>query len=149
MGFVAHLWRFKDDGSASLGIFNILELCPRPGLRPREMHFACLEPPWRDNLAKKSCVPIGTYCLVRRFSNRFETETFEVSDLAQQNKLGHRSNIILHWGNTTKDTEGCLLLGMGLTCMPPFVGDSRAAFQEFMTFVGDTKEIPFGISNVR
>jgi hypothetical protein len=40
--------------------------------------------------------------------------------------IPHRSLILIHWGNTAKDTDGCILVGR--TRGENYVGASRAAF---------------------
>lgn len=36
--------------------------------------------------------------------------------------------ILIHWGNSQKDTEGCILVGETLGPNPDWIGSSRAAF---------------------
>lgn len=44
--------------------------------------------------------------------------------------IPNRSGILIHWGNTAENTEGCILLGTtrGLN----FIGSSREAFDAFL-----------------
>lgn len=63
-----------------------------------------LEEAWRENARQISCIPPGVYDLKFVDSPRFG-EAIELL------KVPNRSNILIHSGNTTDDTEGCILLG--------------------------------------
>ena len=63
-----------------------------------------LERPWLDNKADISCIPVGTYD-VKRTTTPEHGECFEL-----QNVPG-RGAILIHAGNTIKDSKGCILLG--------------------------------------
>ena len=54
--------------------------------------------------------------------------TFEVTGVA-----GH-SDLLFHWGNWNKDSEGCILLGNGIaqSSQGQMVTASRPTFEEFM-----------------
>lgn len=71
-----------------------------PSLRP----IVTLEPPWKDNLRNQSCVPRGTYELGLHVSSKFG-RCFILQDVP------NRDAILIHAGNTRKDTEGCILVG--------------------------------------
>lgn len=66
--------------------------------------FSTLELPWRDNLQQKSCIPVGKYQLVKRWSVRYSNH-FHVTDV-----IG-RSMILIHNGNFFNHTLGCILIG--------------------------------------
>lgn len=68
-------------------------------------HFCfTLELPWRDNAVAKSCIPAGTYHCQMMQSPHFG-RVYHVL------KVNGRSHILIHAGNTTKDTNGCILVG--------------------------------------
>lgn len=95
-----------------------------------------LEPPWRGNEVKNSCIPEGVYALqlrespqVRRASGGEYTEGWEVADVQG------RSFIMFHPGNWVRDTEGCILTGTGFSweaSAGPMVTSSRIAFRALM-----------------
>lgn len=86
-----------------------------------------LELPWLDNQASISCIPTGNYTCKRHISPRFG-ETFQILNVP------NRDDILIHWGNTVKDTKGCILLGswFGTLLDLPAVINSRISFQKFM-----------------
>lgn len=63
-----------------------------------------LEEPWLNNQRGASCIPVGAYVCRRVISPKFG-DTFEVTNVPG------RSHILFHKGNTTDDTEGCILVG--------------------------------------
>lgn len=64
------------------------------------------EDPWENNARSVSCIPPGTYQVTKRFSPKYG-QHWHV-----QNVPG-RSLILIHNGNFTTDTEGCILVGDG------------------------------------
>ena len=71
-----------------------------------------LELPWRDNVRKRSCIPLGEYDVEIRTSPKFG-QVYEVK------MVPDRSYILTHSGNLAGDiekgylshVEGCILLG--------------------------------------
>lgn len=88
--------------------------------------FSTLEPPWRDNAAKVSCIPVGRYTAEAVIAPRYG-RTYLVKDVPG------RSGIILHAGNLRRDTKGCPLLGTGWGRIDgePAVLNSKLAMEEF------------------
>lgn len=62
------------------------------------------EEPWKDNAPRVSCIPHGTYRCAPHNTPRFPN-VWEVKDVPG------RSAILIHSGNTIKDTQGCILVG--------------------------------------
>lgn len=91
-----------------------------------------LELPWRENRPNISCIPTGQYKIKRIHSPKFGN-TFEIIDVPG------RSEILLHAGNSSRDTRGCVLLGHWYSYLNilPAVMDSRKAFDEFLERVKD------------
>ena len=69
--------------------------------------FLCYteELPWLGNQPDISCIPEGTY-YCSRHNSPSHPNTWQVNDVPG------RSNVLIHTGNTVKDTEGCILVGM-------------------------------------
>lgn len=64
-----------------------------------------LELPWKNNEFQVSCIPTGTYKCTPRTSEKFKKH-FYVENVED------RDTILIHVGNYTKDTHGCILLGV-------------------------------------
>lgn len=70
-----------------------------------------------------SAIPEGTYQVITYPSPKFGRLMPLLVDVPG------RSSIEMHWGNSAKDTDGCLLLGY--THEPDFIGQSRECFDAF------------------
>jgi hypothetical protein len=97
--------------------------------------FVTLEDAWRDNERQISCIPQGRYKVKLHRSPRFGL-VYRVEDVPQ------RSDILIHAGNTHKDTHGCILLGMqfGKLGSDSAILASRSALLQFMEKMGNTPE---------
>ena len=65
--------------------------------------------PAGQKIAGKTAIPAGTYKVKKTYSPRFKTTLPEILNVP--NFTGVR----IHSGNTAKDTDGCLLLGLNKT----------------------------------
>jgi hypothetical protein len=100
--------------------------------------FYTIERPWihadtPGGLPSSSCVPEGLYRLERHNSPEHPgswalvNEELGVYHLPSEvPAAGGRSVILIHPGNTAKDVEGCIAVGMGWA--PGRVNDSRTAY---------------------
>lgn len=86
-----------------------------------------LELPWRDNHRNISCVPEGTYDINYNKSPKH-------GDSVSVTPVTGRSGILIHAGNTTKDTEGCILVG---TKNRNMLVDSRKALKQVLEILDD------------
>lgn len=88
---------------------NHLQTCGRFILidEDGDVVFQCvsLELPWNGNKRNTSCIPAGNYSVVKSKSKHFGADTFHV------NSVPGRTGILIHPGNYTSNTEGCILLG--------------------------------------
>lgn len=101
-----------------------------------------LERPWLDNKKNVSCIPEGTYTAVKRFSLRFARNLFELQDVPG------RQNISIHAGNTLLNTDGCVLVGSGITCeigTIPVLFKSKIALDNLMELFKEDEEIEIEI----
>jgi hypothetical protein len=64
--------------------------------------------------------------------------TFEVTEVP-----GH-TGILFHTGNVNQDSEGCILLGEGMT--PTHITESRRAFVKFMLLQSDVNEFTLTVN---
>ena len=86
-----------------------------------------LENPWLDNQKNISCIPYGQYNVRLRLAR--ESATRDYLHLLVQ-EVPNRSYILFHIGNTAKDTQGCILVG--LKREQDFVSNSRLAMDLLM-----------------
>ncbi|EAL6538440.1 hypothetical protein DSW81_00330 [Campylobacter coli] len=82
-------------------------------------------------------IPEGNYNLKRHSPSRFENTLRSITkkDDAMINvyndDVPSSRAILIHWGNTDKDTQGCILLGLTKDNNNESVGQSRQACKEF------------------
>ena len=67
-------------------------------------NYKTLELPYLTNQRNISCVPTGKYTLMSILSPKF-SYCYELLS------VNNRDDILIHNGNTNKDTEGCILIG--------------------------------------
>lgn len=83
-----------------------------------QLNIFSLELPDLGNSPNTSCIPEGEYELKKYSSHRFRSKVSEDKkydlDHYQICDVPNRSNIIIHPGNTLKDTMGCVLPGLNL-----------------------------------
>lgn len=77
------------------------------GLLTNERRVIChtLELPWLDNKQNLSCIPTGVYDVTLSQSKNF-------GPCYRFSSVLNRSGILIHAGNTIKDTRGCILVGL-------------------------------------
>ena len=92
-----------------------------------------LEDAVRDKkIPGETAIPYGKYTICIDYSNRFQKLMPHVLDVP--NFVGVR----IHCGNTPKDTEGCILVGMG--SQGPILLDSREAYKLVFDILQSSKE---------
>ena len=72
----------------------------------------------------QTAIPTGTYNVIINHSNRFNR------DLPLLENVPNFTGVRIHAGNTSKDTDGCILLGQTYAGKD-FVGSSKSAFDVF------------------
>lgn len=84
-----------------------------------------LEDTHRDVKASgETCIPYGRYKVIINMSKRFEVMMPLLIDVPGF------EGVRIHFGNTEKDTHGCILVGA--TKRKDFIGSSRDAFKGLM-----------------
>lgn len=134
-----NLARFLNCAHGNFGLFI------QNGASEDHVLFTC-EDDDRGNAPNVSCIPPGVYVLKRVRSPKFG-ETFEIAGVPG------RTHVLLHWGNTEEDTEGCVLLGLSLGVKAVRDEDagqrpvkklavlqSKAAFARFMAAMAGVNE---------
>lgn len=74
-------------------------------------------------IAGQTAIPMGKYGVIIDYSERFGKEMPHILDVPGF------EGIRIHSGNTSKDTEGCILLGMRTG--PNTIYDSKLAYDKF------------------
>lgn len=75
-----------------------------------------------EKIKNETAIPAGEYEITITYSPRFKRY------LPLLNDVPNFSGIRIHPGNTHRDTEGCILVGMTKT--KDFIGNSRTAFNK-------------------
>lgn len=89
-----HLHRTRSDKN---GTFGVMYLGGKP------VAVTC-EDPWKYNRRGESCIPEGKYKCVPHSGPKY-SNVWEVTGVE------NRDAILIHAGNTTDDTQGCILVG--------------------------------------
>ncbi|OKY01621.1 DUF5675 family protein, partial [Campylobacter jejuni] len=83
-------------------------------------------------------IPEGNYNLKRHSPSRFENTLRSITKKDDDTMINVYNDevpssraILIHWGNTDKDTQGCILLGLTKDNNNESVGQSRQACKEF------------------
>ncbi|EOH5321482.1 DUF5675 family protein [Campylobacter jejuni] len=83
-------------------------------------------------------IPAGVYDLKRHSPSRFENTLRSITKKDDDTMINVYNDdvpssraILIHWGNTDKDTQGCILLGHTKDNNNESVGQSRQACKEF------------------
>jgi hypothetical protein len=97
-----------------------------------ELQCWTLEEPFRDG-QPGSCIKAGAYAIELAPSPKFEGssdpwERQQGKSICHLIGVPNRQYILIHWGNSAKDTEGCILVGHSHS--QDFIGQSRAAYTE-------------------
>lgn len=124
------LTRVQKDSDVTIGELKIglLHICWVLEDPVRELPGVSVED-WK--IKGETAIPVGKYKIERTFSNRFQHTTPQLMDVP-----GFQG-IRIHPGNTTEDTEGCLL--PGLERRSNSVGSSQLAYREILKWL-DTIE---------
>lgn len=79
----------------------------------------------------ETCIPYGNYPLGTRWSPHF-SKSYNHEMIWVKNVPGFEY-ILIHWGNTISDTEGCLIIGdkIGIINQKDAVLNSRATYLKF------------------
>lgn len=98
--------------------------------------YSTLELPDKDNAKNISCIPVGRYKIIKHISPKFG-KCFYVKNVP------NREHILIHAGNTTADTEGCILVGQkfGKLNNLPAIMSSKTALQKLLDSCNENEDI--------
>lgn len=99
-----------------------------------------VELPWRDNSPMISCIPEGEYKAHKHLSPKFG-RTLHIESVPG------RTEILMHPGNTTDDSRGCILPGLTFGSLNglPAVFESRKAMERILDSIRSVEEITIKI----
>ena len=80
----------------------------------------------------KTAIPIGEYKLIIDASTRFKQDMPHILDVPDF------TGVRIHAGNTSADTDGCILLG-STWAGKDFIGNSKIAYKKFFYKLKKTK----------
>ncbi|EAI9426056.1 hypothetical protein C1621_05460 [Campylobacter coli] len=101
-------------------------------------------------------IPEGIYDLKRHSPSRFENTLRSITKKDDDTMINVYNDevpasraILIHWGNTDKDTQGCILLGLSKDNNNESIGQSRQACKEFydLMYKQDLSKIQLEIVN--
>ncbi|QCL83919.1 hypothetical protein CFBP5875_04705 [Agrobacterium pusense] len=96
-----------------------------------------LEDAWRNNAPNVSCIPPATYKV--KPHGWEENTPFKYKRVWQLQNVPGRSAILIHSGNKHQDTQGCILVGLGLQISQTqsMVNDSKLALEILRKEIGE------------
>jgi len=105
--------------------------------------FSTLEHAYEQDGAWLPKLPAGSYKAVlgHHMLHSGPVETYEVQDVP-----GHSGILCCHVGNLAKDSEGCVLIGLGRDGNA--ITHSRDAFNDFLALLGGAPEYDLEVVNV-
>lgn len=80
------------------GVFGLLSV--------GNIQLHTVEDDWKNNQPSESCIPAGTYKIIRTIYHRGGYETFWITNVE------NRQRILIHRANTEEDVKGCVGVGM-------------------------------------
>jgi hypothetical protein len=87
----------------------------------------------------KTAIPIGTYKVIIDASTRFK------QDMPHILNVPDFTGVRIHAGNTSADTEGCILVGTSWNGKD-FIGNSKIAYKKFFDKLKQNKTVSITIS---
>jgi hypothetical protein len=87
----------------------------------------------------KTAIPIGTYKVIIDASTRFKQDMPHILDVPDF------TGVRIHAGNTSADTDGCILVGSSWTGKD-FIGNSKIAYKKFFDKLKQNKTVSITIS---
>lgn len=92
------------------------------------------EPVASWKIQNQTAIPTGVYPVIITMSTRFKTRLPLLMDVPGF------SGIRIHTGNSSADTEGCILVGSAWDGKSNWVGGSKVAFSQLFPLIDQNKE---------
>ncbi len=97
-----------------------------------------LELKWDDNKRSKSCIPEGTYAVIK---SQFWGGRNKGKPAFRFKNVPNRSGILFHIGNFLPEIQGCILVGMKFNNNAPSVLQSTIAFEMMWEYLPDEFQV--------
>ncbi|MFA6950967.1 MAG: DUF5675 family protein [Lentimicrobiaceae bacterium] len=101
-------------------------------------HDGDLNDPGEAKVYGETAIPYGTYKFVLGYSPHFKCMTPRLQNVK------HFEGILIHWGNFTKDTLGCILVGKNT--IKGQLTESKVTFAKLMACLEESKQKEFYIT---
>lgn len=85
--------------------------------------------PEGEKVYGETAIPAGTYTVILSYSNRFKKTMPEILNVP------NFSGIRIHCGNSSKDTEGCLLVGKWDGKTENWISDSKNSYNKLYSLL--------------
>ena len=107
-----------------------------------------LERPWLNNQPDISCIPLGTYPLLR-VRDRITSGGMNILSTYEV-QIPSRAGVLFHVGNYVRDTHGCILCGLGFSFpqVEPMITNSTLAFSRFIEMTNNADSATLTVSQV-
>lgn len=89
--------------------------------------------PFGEKVFGETAIPAGDYRIEIRQSSKFIREMPYLVDVP------NFTNVMIHWGNTTKDTLGCILVGTSMDTDAGMIMGSRICFDALWKQIKDAR----------
>lgn len=107
---------------------------------PEHKDLYTIELPWNDNKPNISCIPQGIYNATPYSSSRFKNVYKILNVPDRKSILIHAGNfaydVKLLAGSHSSDTQGCILIGLGIKENVPMVTKSKLALDYLRNNIG-------------
>ena len=87
----------------------------------------------KEKVYAMTAIPAGTYRMTFEYSPKYKRRMPYLHDVP------HFLGILIHWGNTEKDSAGCIIVGKNT--VKGKVLESKATFQQLYALIEKEKEI--------
>lgn len=85
-----------------------------------------------EKIKHETAIPYGVYEVIVNWSNRFKQQ------MPLLLRVPNFEGVRIHWGNYSKDTDGCILLGK--TKGDDFIGQSKTTYANFMNIMNEVSK---------
>lgn len=100
-----------------------------------------LELPWKDNTKGESCIPLGSYLCVLKYSPEHGCNLYWITGVED------REDVEIHWGNYPSNSLGCVLVGQAREANA--IDHSRDAYNNMMSYLAGIAQFTLVVRDVR